>query len=147
MNKSNLDAMVEPIKDKIGDFETAADQFVSYIIIKPGQLPALMQLLRDDCGFNHLSDLTAVDYGEEFEIIYRLYVIPGRENLTVKTRVPRCQPELPSICAIYPTADWQEREAYDLIGISFIGHPNLVRVLLPDDFAGHPLRKDYQKGR
>ncbi|HWP97278.1 MAG TPA: NADH-quinone oxidoreductase subunit C [Syntrophomonadaceae bacterium] len=147
MNQTELDQLISPFRDKIGDFEIAADKFISYIIIKPDQLPALMQLLRKDCGFNHLSDLTAVDYGEEFEIIYRLYAIPGKVNVTVKTRVPRSQSELASICSIYPTADWQEREAYDLMGIIFDGHPNLVRVLLPDDFTGHPLRKDYQKGR
>ncbi|NLV21009.1 MAG: NADH-quinone oxidoreductase subunit C, partial [Syntrophomonadaceae bacterium] len=65
-------------------------------------------------------------------------------KIAVKTRVRRSLAELPSIMQIYPTADWQEREVYDLMGIKFKGHTNLVRVLLPDDFAGHPLRKDFK---
>ena len=66
-------------------------------------------------------------------------------KIVIKTRVPRDEAELPSVFTVYPTSDWQEREIFDLMGIRFSGHPNLVRVLLPDEFEGHPLRKDFRK--
>ncbi|MDD3894991.1 MAG: NADH-quinone oxidoreductase subunit C, partial [Syntrophomonadaceae bacterium] len=92
---------------------------------------------------NQLSNLTSVDYGEEFEMVYHLYSIPENIKICVKTRIPRNMPEADSLITIWPAADWQEREVYDLMGIRFNGHPNLIRVLLPDDFDGHPLRKDF----
>ena len=98
-------------------------------------------------GFNHLSNLSAVDYGEEFEIVYHVHSFFKKDKLMVKSRVARSKAEFPSVVSVWPTADWQEREAYDLMGIKFTGHPNLVRVLLPDDYQGHPLRKDFKKAR
>ncbi|MCX5779366.1 MAG: NADH-quinone oxidoreductase subunit C [Firmicutes bacterium] len=127
--------------------EISSDPYFTYLSIHPADLLPLFGALQEQLGMNYLANLTAADLGAEFEIIYHLYAIPDNGlKLAVKTQVPRSQAELASLYALYPTADWQEREIFDLMGIRFIGHPNLVRVLLPDDFDGHPLRKDYKKG-
>jgi NADH-quinone oxidoreductase subunit C len=127
--------------------EISIDAYFTYLSIHPTDLLPLFGALQEQLGMNYLANLTAADLGTQFEIIYHLYAIPDNgRKLAVKTRVSRDQAELPSLYDLYPTADWQEREIFDLMGIRFIGHPNLVRVLLPDDFDGHPLRKDYKKG-
>ena len=123
-----------------------SDLFFTYITVDPADLLPLLQALQVRLGMNYLANLTSADLGAEFEIIYHLYAIPDNgQKVAIKTRVPRDQAELPSVYSIYPTADWQEREVFDLMGIHFSEHPNLVRVLLPDSFVGHPLRKDFKK--
>lgn len=143
-----MDSALSGLTDRLGDdLEITDDAFFTCLRVTPAALTGLMQELRDQMGMNYLADLTAVDYKEEFEVVYHLYAIPDNgRKLVVKTRVVRDKAELPSMIDLYPTVDWQEREAYDLMGISFSGHPNLIRVLLPDDFEGHPLRKDFRKG-
>ncbi|QJW47662.1 NADH-quinone oxidoreductase subunit C [bacterium BFN5] len=94
--------------------------------------------------FNLLSNLTAVDYLEYFEMVYHLYSLPLKQSITIKTRCLNKQAYVPSVTEIWPSADFQEREVYDLLGIAFTGHPNLRRILMPDEFSEHPLRKAYQ---
>ena len=96
--------------------------------------------------FDSLSCLTALDNGEEMntvEVIYNLYSIPHDLHLMLKVTLPRENPGIDSVADIWRTADWHEREAYDLVGITFNNHPDLRRILLPADWEGHPLRKDY----
>jgi len=112
----------------------------------------VMTFLRDDpvCEFEMLTDLTVVDYlGEtpRFEVVYHLCSLGRRHRLRVKARVPEAEPEIASVVSLYPSANWMEREAFDLYGIRFEGHPDLRRILLYDQFEGHPLRKDYPKER
>jgi NADH-quinone oxidoreductase subunit C len=93
-----------------------------------------------------LMDLTAVDrhpVEPRFEIVYLLTVLDPPARLRVKTRVPGDRAVLPSVTSLWAAANWLEREAYDLFGISFSGHPDLARILMPDDWEGHPLRKDF----
>lgn len=126
--------------------DISQDEFFVYLKVSASRLVAVMQSLCNDWGMNYLANLSAIDYDEEFEVIYHLYAIPDNgKKIAVKVRAPRRQAQVPSLVSVFPTADWQEREAYDLMGISFSGHPNLVRILLPDDFSGHPLRKDFRK--
>jgi len=96
-------------------------------------------------GFNFLADLTAVDYEEEnqIEIVYHLMSVPEIKEIRLKVRVNREQPEVASLTGLWPAADVQEREVYDLFGVKFLGHPNLKRILCPDDFIGYPFRKDF----
>lgn len=97
--------------------------------------------------FDMLSCLTAIDNGPEtntMEIAYNLYSIPFNHHLMLKVILPREKPEIDSLAAIWRTANWHEREAFDMYGIKFNGHPDLRRILLPADWEGHPLRKDYQ---
>ena len=100
--------------------------------------------------FNFLADMTAIDNltlggFERFSVVYHLLSHETAERVTVKAYVPEDEPKLPSAESLWKTADWQEREIYDLFGISFKGHPNLIRIMNPDDYTGHPLRKDYPR--
>ncbi|MDD3269520.1 MAG: NADH-quinone oxidoreductase subunit C [Syntrophomonadaceae bacterium] len=145
MNQGDMNGILNDIKQVFGEtIEINADKFFPIVRCDAEQLLELMRTLKEQFGFNYLANLNGVDYGEQFEMIYHLYTIPARAKLLVKTRVSRDVPILPSLIELWPTADWQEREVYDLMGILFQGHPNLLRVLLPDDFIGHPLRKDFK---
>lgn len=104
--------------------------------------------LRDDpkLHFDYLGLLSAVDYTEKgFQVVYHLHSLVANRKLVVKVDVPggRENPVLDSVVDVWPTADWHEREAWDMMGISFKGHPDLRRILMPEDWVGHPLRKDY----
>ncbi|MEE9606649.1 MAG: NADH-quinone oxidoreductase subunit C [Myxococcota bacterium] len=112
----------------------------------------VLRFLRDDpeLEFDMLSDVTAVDYlGEEprFEVVYHLYSLPKNHRLRVKARVSEQAAEISSAVELWPSANWLEREVWDLYGIRFRDHPDLRRLLLYEEFEGHPLRKDYPKER
>jgi len=105
-------------------------------------------LLRDDanCPFNYLSDVTCVDwYPSEprFEVIYQLLSIPNKERVRLKVRLSGDNPALDSVTSVWPSANYFEREVFDLFGVRFNGHPYLRRILMPENWEGHPLRKDY----
>ncbi len=88
--------------------------------------------------------VTAVDRGAVFTLVYRLQSRELGAAIFLKADVPRGEPEIESLCDLWPAANWQEREVFDLFGIVFRGHPDLRRIALPDDWVGHPLRKDYE---
>lgn len=94
-------------------------------------------------GFDRLDMVTAVDRGAAFTLVYRLQSRQFSAGLFLKTQVPREEAHVASVFDVWPAADWQEREVFDLFGIGFEGHPDLRRILLPEEFVGHPLRKDY----
>ena len=105
-------------------------------------------ILRDDpdCPFNYLSDLTCVDwYPSEprFEVVYHLLSISKKERVRLKARLDGSSPAIESVTSVWPSANFYEREVFDLFGVRFTGHPNLKRIMMPDDWEGHPLRKDY----
>ena len=140
----DTDKITEELKNRFHDKITLQeDKFILKFLVEKDELLSIMGVLKETYGFNHLANVTSVDYGEEFELVYHLYSIPENHKICIKTRTPRNSAQVNSLYGIWPTADWQEREVYDLMGITFKGHPNLVRVLLPDDFTGHPLRKDF----
>ncbi len=146
---------------------TAVDaNFQPYLTVAAGELVAMCQFLRNDDRFffDLLACVTAIDNGVEagtMEVIYNLTSIPYGHDLMLKLTVVRpvqvaqlpdseaidsvLLPDVPSLAGIWRTADWHEREAFDLVGIRFTGHPNLRRILLPADWTGHPLRRDYQE--
>ena len=102
--------------------------------------------LRDQQSFNFMSDLTCVDLhplNPRFEVVYHLQAIARREWLRLKVRLPGDNPEIESAFAVYRSANWYERETFDLFGIRFFNHPDLRRIMMPEDWPGHPLRKDY----
>ena len=124
------------------------------LIVAVEQLPALARHIRDTEGYDLLSNLTAVDYlgfagrsaADRFEVVYHLYSTKkGGGHKVLKVRLPEDSPILPTLVTVYPGADLQEREAYDLYGIRFAGHPNLRRILLWEGFHGHPMRKDWKE--
>ncbi len=118
--------------------------------VERGSLLEIMRALRDEpaLAFEMLTDVTAVDYlGEtpRFEMVYHLYSVARNHRVRIKSRVPEQDPEIVSLVPLWPSADWMEREVWDLYGIRFRGHPDLRRILLYEEFEGHPLRKDYPK--
>jgi NADH-quinone oxidoreductase subunit C len=113
--------------------------------VECGRLHDAAQDLRE-LGFDRLGMLTAVDRGEHFEMVYRLQSRAMQTGMFLKCTVERDEAEVRSLTDLWPSANWQEREVYDLFGIRFEGHPDLRRILLPEDFVGHPLRKDYDDG-
>ncbi|MBE0475722.1 MAG: NADH-quinone oxidoreductase subunit C [Coriobacteriia bacterium] len=114
--------------------------------VERGELHDAASDLRD-LGFDRLGMVTAVDRGETFELVYRLQSRSMSAGMFLKCEVPRSEPRVRSLTDLWPAADWQERETYDLFGIEFEGHPDLRRILLPPEWEGHPLRKDYTDDR
>jgi NADH-quinone oxidoreductase subunit C len=118
------------------------------IVLKRAAIREACALLRDDSElqFNFLSDITCVDwYPNEprFDVVYELLSIPRRARLRLKVKLAGDDPSLDSITSVWPSANFFEREVYDLFGVRFSGHPNLRRIMMPEDWEGHPLRKDY----
>ncbi len=132
--------VMQEIKNKYPDVEVTENSLVIPVKLL---LPVLKEL-RDQYKYNFLTNETAVDYNEYFEVIYNINALPGGETLMVKTRIDRESPEVPSAFEVWPGAIWQEREIYDLLGITFVDHPDMRRILLDDEFEGHPLRRDFK---
>lgn len=118
-------------------------QNVGRLTVDRHVLSSFAVALHEKHGFDHCSLISAVDYRDRFEIVYHLSNLAARWMLELRVTLPHENPHVDSVATIWEGADWHEREAWDMMGIQFVGHPNLKRVLLPDDFQGHPLRKDY----
>jgi NADH-quinone oxidoreductase subunit C len=119
----------------------------TYLNVPAPKILEVSRYLRFDptLSFDYLSFLTAIDWKTHFELVYYLVSTANKTKLVLKVRVEgRMEPEAPSVTSVWPTADWQERELFDLMGIRFQGHYNMRRILMPEDWEGHPLRKDYQ---
>ena len=112
--------------------------------VRADEWRATAERMRAD-GFDFLQNLTAVDWikEERIELVYHLWSYARRQERVVKIDLPRAQPEAPSVADVWRAANWYEREQFDLFGVVFTGHPDLRRILLPDDWPGHPMRKDY----
>ncbi len=138
----------DPIEERFPEAVTRDERegFSGYLV-EPDHLVRFATELRDDMGYDYLSSVTAVDYIDDgkMEVVYHAYNTSGGAALLFKSQVPRDEPTLPSLVSVYPGADFQEREAWDLFGIRFAGHPNLRRILMWEGFHGHPMRKDYQE--
>jgi len=117
-------------------------------LVEADQLLAVMRFVRDGLDFEMLQDVTAVDYPERplrFEMVYHLYSLSRNRRLRVKAGVAPVPGRVASLCGLWPSANWMEREVWDMYGVRFEGHPDLRRLLLYEEFEGHPLRKDYPK--
>jgi NADH-quinone oxidoreductase subunit C len=117
------------------------------VTVKKDAIIDILSFLKQSLQYNLLTDLTAIDYlgkkEERFMMVYLLYSIPNKDRLRVKTPVTEADCKIPTASTVWKTANWLEREVYDLFGITFNGHPDLRRILMADDWVGHPLRKDY----
>lgn len=165
----NLEDIKNLIVENFGDeavTELHTESVDPWIVVPPERLVEVCTFLRDDgrLQFNHLNNLSGVDYLEtdakkqkkfpyepHVEVVYHLSSFPLKHRMVLKVKLPRWKddrpgvlPEVPSVSGIWAIADWHERETYDLVGIEFTSHPNLRRILCPEDWEGHPLRKDYE---
>ena len=114
--------------------------------IAPASIVSVCGFLKHECKFIRLSTVTAVDRypaAPRFEVVYHLHSIERKERLRLKCRLNGDQPEIESVTSVWRSANWYEREVFDLFGIAFRNHPDLRRIMMPDDWEGHPLRKDY----
>jgi len=132
--------------------ETHAEHGDATALVDAGRILDVLGLLRDEAEleFDMLTDLTAVDYlprTPRFEVVYHLYSVALNHRLRIKAPVAGGDARIASATRLYPSAGWMEREVWDLYGIQFEGHPDLRRILLYEQFEGHPLRKDYPKER
>lgn len=142
----------QAIKERFGP-DLAVSQFRDNrrVVVPAEKLFALLEYLKADHGFDMLVDITAVDYLEypdatdRFGVVYCLLNTTSGERLIVKTFVNPPDAELPSVYPLWRGADWMEREVFDMFGITFTGHPDLRRILMPDEFTAFPLRKDYPR--
>lgn len=117
------------------------------VTVKKSDIISVLSFLKQSLQYNLLTDVTAVDYlgkkEDRFMMVYQLYSIPVKDRLRIKTAVSEADCRIPSATQVWQTANWLEREVYDLFGIIFENHPDLRRILMADDWEGHPLRKDY----
>ena len=139
--------MVAKLKGQYGSGIREANTYLgqNYMIVEPSMVSELLQILREREQFDYCVDVTAVHYPErekQFDLIWILYSFARNERIRVKTMIADGE-SVRSVAAIWATANWLEREVFDMFGIRFDGHPDLKRILLPDGWKGHPLRKDY----
>ena len=161
-------AIHEKLEQRFGDAITGVklDTLDPWIEVTPEALPEICRFLRDepDLRFNFLNCVSGIDYLQpdpkkaaktdwdpHMEVVYHLSSLEHKHRIVVKLILPRWKddvdgqlPEVPTVSDIWSTADWHEREVFDLCGVRFVGHPDLRRILCPEDWEGHPLRKDYQ---
>jgi NADH-quinone oxidoreductase subunit C len=126
--------------------QSTAERGEAVLEIAPAYIAAAVAELQSNQGFERLSGITCVDWypmDPRFEIVYLLHSIRHNARLRLKCLLPAEAPEIDSVTSIYRAADWYEREVFDLFGVRFRNHPDLRRILMPDDWEGHPLRKDY----
>jgi len=148
-----MDKKLEPILQKLQkDFDATASEYRGDVslVITPEHIAAACKQMLEPLGFELLSTMTVVDYWPEenprFHVLYQFTSISKKLSLTFRVPVTGVTPSLPTISTIYRNATWREREIWDMFGIKFEGHPDLRRILMPHDWAGHPLRKDYPLG-
>ncbi len=146
----NAAALVEVLRTRVDgvDVEVLPAVDCATLVVPSSRIVEICTALRDDASlrFVLLADLTAVDWwpGEpRFEVVYQLVSFDPSGRLRLKTRLAGDNPAVATVSTVWPAANWLEREVYDLFGIVFDGHPDLRRLLMPDDWVGHPLRKDY----
>ncbi|MGE1130463.1 NADH-quinone oxidoreductase subunit C, partial [Bacillus wiedmannii] len=152
VNQPYLNQYVEVIKGNIGE-DTLVDSYINKLskdvptlVAEPSKYYEVMELLRfhEGLAFDYMSELHATDFVTHMEVYVHLFSYGKKQSVAVKVKLDREEPQVESVTALWKGADWPEREAYDLLGIVFKGHPNLSRILMPDDWIGYPLRKDYE---
>ena len=159
MNVPNTIDPVESVKEAFSDAFLDVVNFrdETTIVVESGKLPEVLLYLRNTAGllYNFLSDISVVDYYEpvgnhkrpgRFGVCYHIYSMIHNRRLRVKVYLDGDEPTIATITDIWPAANWLERETYDLMGITFAGHPNLSRIMMPADWVGHPQRRDYPLG-
>ena len=141
--------IIQNLANKFGEriAESSPELLEPFIVVKPSDIPEVMAYLKNEpvLSMDFLNLISGVDWDKEnrMEIVYHLSSIKHHHQIVVRAVLSRENPSVPTVSNLWGTANWHERETYDLMGINFEGHPDLRRILLPDDWIGHPLRKDY----
>jgi NADH-quinone oxidoreductase subunit C len=141
------DLRTNPLASAFDDLATTAKFAFNELTVEvaPQNVLAALQRAKHDLKFERLSTVTCVDrYPAEprFEIVYHLQAIAAKQRLRLKARISGDDPAIESVFSVYRSANWYEREVFDLFGVRFLNHPDLTRIMMPDDWVGHPLRKD-----
>ncbi len=140
------DKLKKVFEDGIGELKTDVP-VCPFFFVSADKINAVSLFLRDEesMQFDNLSCLSGLDYDKDnLAVVYHLYSYVHHHKLVVKVVVPKSNPVVKTVSDVWAAAEWHEREAYDLVGMTFEGHPDLRRILLPEDWEGHPLRKDYK---
>ncbi|MDG1568108.1 NADH-quinone oxidoreductase subunit C [Bacillus cereus] len=152
VNQPYLNQYVEAIREKLGEgalvdsYINKLSKDVPTLVVDPEKYYEVMESLRfhEGLAFDYMSELHATDFVTHMEVYVHLFSYSKKQSVAVKVKLDRETPQVESVTALWKGADWPEREAYDLLGIIFKGHPNLTRILMPEDWVGYPLRKDYE---
>jgi len=143
--QTTIEALVERFGAEARDFGAETS-----LMVDPEQIVEVCKSLHDEFKFDMLSDMTVVDYwpaqAPRFHVVYHLYSIPTGVRIGLRVPVPGTEPAIPTVESVYYNANWHEREVWDMFGIHIEGHTDLRRILMPFDWEGHPLRKDYPLG-
>jgi NADH-quinone oxidoreductase subunit C len=145
----DVQALADRLRERFPDVAVARGEVT--VVVDPEEVVSALTFLRDDpdLTFTWLADLSATDWPDReprFWIAYHLFSMDQGHRVRVKAGLGPDEPHVASVTAVYPTANWLEREVFDMYGVSFDGHPDLRRILMPEDWDGHPLRKDYALG-
>ena len=152
VNQPYLNRYVEVVKERLGEY-ALVDSYINKLskdvptlVAEPSKYYEVMELMRlhEGLAFDYMSELHATDFVTHMEVYVHLFSYGKKQSVAVKVKLDREAPQVKSVTPLWKGADWPEREAYDLLGIVFEGHPNLSRILMPDDWVGYPLRKDYE---
>lgn len=143
-----LDDVAASLVARFGDSVTGKTEFRGEltVCVKPDALHKLCKFCRDELGFDFLLDISSVDHFESeprYEVVYELYSLASGLHLRLKTNADADEPSVDTVCDLWPTANWHEREVWDMMGIRFEGHPDLCRILMWEGYPFHPLRKDF----
>jgi NADH-quinone oxidoreductase subunit C len=147
-----LDRFAGILKEHLGEgavleaFINEKDDHLPCVVLEPSVMAQAARLVHDhpELKLNYLRNLAGSDLETHLEVIYHILHLEDMQEYGIKVKVDRANPSIPSVTPVWNSADWNEREVYDLLGIDFPGHPNLVRIMLPDNWVGYPLRKDYE---
>ncbi len=142
----STEQVLESLKKQFPDRELSVDSGKagdSWIVVQPADIKEIMAFLCNEQGLNYLACLSGVDYEDALAVVYQIRSLESLTEVMVKVMLPRESPKVSSLWELYGAADWFEREAFDLLGIEFEGHPDLRRIMMPEDWIGYPLRKDY----
>jgi NADH-quinone oxidoreductase subunit C len=140
---------LQRLRDRFPDLSSTEFRGQTRVVVPRESLTGVLRLLRDECGFDYLVDITCVDYAnyrgatDRFGLVYLLAATASAERITLHVMLSEPELSVPSAVPLWEGADWLEREVWDMFGIRFEGHPDLRRILMPDEFEAHPLRKDY----
>lgn len=151
-NQPKLDRLIQIIKENVSNqaievsFINEKDHDLPYIIIKNEYWVQCAELMRDhkELKLNYLRNVSGVDQETHLEVVYHLLALSTKDEFCVKVKTNHDAPSIPSVTPLWSTANWNEREIFDLLGIDFPGHPDMRRIMMSDDWVGHPLRKDYE---